>query len=94
MAKAYFETIRMKCTGSWIASVSGGSGNYELTLANGQVISGYDETAGNFDTGAPQASDLCTFGLLGTARDVENADVEVIDAADALKWFGVANPAG
>jgi hypothetical protein len=44
--------------GDYIDSVSGSSGDYDLTLRSGEVVEGYDETAGLFSTAAPIPGDL------------------------------------
>ena len=87
-----YERIRLTAAYAWIASVSGSTGDYDLTLSNGVVLEGYDETAGNFDTGAPQANDMITFGLLTGSPLITVANAEVIDAADATLWFGLTDP--
>ena len=69
------------CVVDQIASVSGSTGDYDLTLDNGEVITGYDETAGSFDTAAPVADDYACFGILGGTRNMTAADCEVIKEA-------------
>lgn len=85
---------RVRLTGAynWIASVSGSTGNYSITLDNGVVITGYDETAGVYDTTAPAANDMITFGLVTGSPLLTAANAEVIAAADATKWFGLTDP--
>jgi hypothetical protein len=76
-------------SGDFIASVSGSTTDYDLTLDDGTVIEEYDETAGTFDTTAPQAGDLVLFGVLDGNRLIASAvrSVEVIKAAVAANFF-------
>jgi hypothetical protein len=84
--------INIKCAYDWIVSVSGSSGDYDIVLGSGVTIEEYDETAGSFDTTAPAANDMITFGLLTGSPLIDVANCEVIAAADATKWFGLTDP--
>ena len=79
----FYRTIRMSSCGDFIASVSGSTGAYTITTDDGFVLAGYDETAGAFDTTAPVAGDLLTFGMITGQRHVTVANAEVIKAAVA-----------
>lgn len=82
-----YRTINMVGAGDFIASVTGASGDYDLTLDDGTVIEEYDETAGTFSTSAPAAGDLAVFGIINGDRRVLVANVEVIPAADAANFL-------
>lgn len=82
-----YRSIRYAAAGDYIGSVSGSSGDYDLTLDDGTVIEAYDETAGTFDTTAPVAGDLAVFGILTGDRRVVVANVEVIKAAVAALFI-------
>jgi len=71
----------LSCVCDQIASVTGSTGDYDITLDNGEVLTGYDETAGSFDTAAPVADDYVCFGLDGGARDFTAANAEVVKEA-------------
>lgn len=71
----------LACVVDQIASVTGSTGDYDITLDNGEVITGYDETAGSFDTAAPVADDYVCFGLLTASRAFTAANAEVIKEA-------------
>jgi hypothetical protein len=87
-----FKTIHMAGPGDFIASVSGSSGDYDITLDNGETIEGYDETAGAFSTAEPVADDLVVFGFQGGSRAFTAANAEVIPAAQAADWLQVTAP--
>lgn len=64
-----------------IASVTGSTGDYDIVLDNGETLTGYDETAGSFDTAAPVADDYVCFGLLDSDPAFSAANAEVIKEA-------------
>ena len=82
-----YRTINMVGSGDFIASVSGSSGDYDITLDNGFVLEAYDEAAGEFDTSAPVAGDLLTFGMLTGGRAPSVANAQVIKAAVAADFI-------
>lgn len=82
-----YKTIHMAAPGDQIASVSGVSGDYDITLDNGEVITGYDQTGGAFDTTAPVADDFILFGVLGGSRAMTAANAEVIKEAVFKDFF-------
>ena len=71
----------LSCVVDQIASVSGSSGDYDLTLDSGLVLEEYDETDGSFDTAAPVADDYVCFGMDGGGREYTAANAEVIKEA-------------
>ena len=71
----------LACVVEQIASVTGVSGDYDIVLDNGEVLEGYDETAGSYDTAAPVADDYCTFGLDGGSRSFTAANAQVMKEA-------------
>ena len=82
-----YRSINLIGAGDFIASVTGSTGDYDITTDYGFVLTGYDETAGNFSTAAPAAGDLLTFGILTGNRKAIVANAEVIIAADAANYF-------
>jgi hypothetical protein len=82
-----YRSIRMSGAGDFIASVSGSTGDYDLTLDDGTVFAGYDETTGTFSTAAPQAGDLLVFGIYTGQRLMTAANAEVIPAASAAAFI-------
>jgi hypothetical protein len=87
-----YRTINMVGAGDFIASVSGSSGDYDLTLDNGFVFEGYDNTADTSlgDGTAPAAGDLCIFGALDGNRSVAGQP-NVVQAATAAIFFAPAD---
>jgi hypothetical protein len=83
----FYRTIKLSGVGDFIASVSGSSGDYDITLDNGFVLEEYDETAGVFDQEAPVAGDLLVFGALTGSRTPTVANAQVIKAAVAADFF-------
>lgn len=77
----FAKTKHLTCVVDQIASVSGSTGDYDITLDNGEVLTGYDETAGNFDTAAPVADDYICFGILNGDMTFSAANAEVIKEA-------------
>jgi hypothetical protein len=73
--------------GYTIASVSGSTGAYDLTFDNGETLTGYDETVGNFSTATPTADDICFFGLITSDPRFTVANAEVIPADLAAVLF-------
>lgn len=84
-----YRTIKMVGAGDFIASVTGSTGDYDITLDDGTVYEGYDETAGTFSTDAPAAGDLLVFGIIDGNRLITSgsASPEVIPAADAANFI-------
>jgi len=83
-----YRCVNFVGAGDFIASVSGSSGDYDLTLDNGYVFEGYDETADTSlgDGTAPAAGDLCIWGALDGKRQVSNQP-NVVQAATAAIFF-------
>lgn len=73
-----YATIHMAAPGALITAVSGATGAYDLTLENGEIIVGYDETAGDFSVGVPVIGDLCLFGALGGSQAFTAANANVV----------------
>lgn len=88
-----YARCKMNFAYAWIVSVAGSTGAYSLTLSNGVVLAGYDETAGNYDTTTPAANDMVAFGILTGSPLITVANAECISAADATLWFGLTDPA-
>ncbi len=82
-----YKTINITGCGDYIASVSGSTGDYDITLDDGFVLEGYDETAGIFDTAAPVAGDLLLFGPITNSPLVTVANAQVVKAAVAADFF-------
>lgn len=82
-----YRTINITGAGDFIASVSGSTGDYDITLDDGFILTGYDETAGSYSTAAPAAGDLLLFGPLTGQRAATVANAEVIPAAQAADFF-------
>ena len=82
-----YRAIKMVGAGDFIASVTGSTGDYDITLDDGTVLEEYDETAGVFDSAAPVAGDLLTFGLLTGSRLITVANAQVIKAAVAADFI-------
>lgn len=82
-----FDSKRFAGVGDYIVSVSGSTGDYDLTLRSGLVVVEYDETAGSFSTAAPTPGDVLLMGTGGTAagRLPAGSDLEVIPATLALE---------
>lgn len=83
----FFDSKRFAGVGDYIVSVSGSTGDYDLTLRNGLTIEEYDETAGVFSTAAPTPGDVLLLGSqTGTAagRAIDTADLQVVPSAMAL----------
>ena len=82
-------------SGDFIASVSGSSGDYDLTLDDGTVIEEYDETASLYPEAAgditPAAGDLALIGVNTGNRIVSGANCQVISAEVAAWLFNPAD---
>jgi hypothetical protein len=85
-----FRTVRMCAPGEFISSVSGSTGDYDLTLDDGTIIEGYDEGEGNFTSAAPAIGDLVMVGALTghqlLSAAVGTLDIDVIPAAQAANF--------
>ena len=82
----FFKSEHKAGVGEFIASVTGSTGDYDLTLRDGTVYEEYDETANGYGTAAPVAGDLCIFGIGGgdsAGRRPTHGDIQVIPAAEA-----------
>lgn len=82
-----YRSINLVGAGDFIASVTGSTGDYDIVTDYGFTLVGYDETAGTFDTAAPVAGDLLTFGMITGGRKAVVANAEVIKAAVAAVIF-------
>lgn len=82
-----YRSINMAGAGDFIASVTGATGDYDITLDNGFTLTAYDETAGTISTATPAAGDLLVFGLLTDSEIFSVANAEVIPAAQAANFF-------
>ena len=83
----FFDSKHFAGIGDYITEVSGGTGDYDLTLRSGHTIKEYDETLGVFSTAAPTPGDVLLFGSqTGTAagRALDSEDLQVIPSALAL----------
>lgn len=83
----FFDSKRFAGIGDYIVSVTGSTGDYDLTLRSGHTIEEYDETAGVFSTAAPSPGDVLLFGSqTGTTagRKIDGTDLQVIPSALAL----------
>ena len=83
----FFDSKRFAGVGDYIVSVTGSTGDYDLTLRNGLVIEEYDETAGVFSTAAPSPGDVLLLGSqTGTAagRAIDTSDLQVIPSTLAI----------
>jgi hypothetical protein len=87
-----YRTINMVGAGDFIASVSGVTTDYDITLDDGTVLEGYDETAGTFSTAAPVAGDLLVFGIINGQRLISVANAEVVPADMASAFVVPADP--
>lgn len=77
----FFDSKRFAAVGDYIVSVSGSTGDYDLTLRNGLTIVEYDETAGVFSTAAPSPGDVLLLGSqVGSAasRAIDTTDLQVV----------------
>jgi hypothetical protein len=83
----FFNTTHLAGVGEFITAVSGSTGDYDLTLADGTVVEGYDETAGTFSTAAPVVGDLFLYGTDGAGRLLASADQDVIPAVSAAAFM-------
>lgn len=78
--------------GDFIASVSGSSGDYDITLDDGTVLEEYDETSTDLiSNDTPAAGDLCVFGLRTLTEVVSVANCDVIPAEVAEFLFRPAD---
>jgi hypothetical protein len=84
-----FVSRHLAGVGNYIASVSGSTGDYDLTLVDGTVYEGYDETANSFGTAAPGRGDLCLFGTDGATRRIGSADVDVLPLEIANQFLRI-----
>lgn len=87
-----YKSKHISGVGDFIASVSGTTTDYDITLDDGTVIEGYDETAGAWEaTAAPAAGDFLIIGSDGGSRALAVANCEVIPAAIAALVFNPAD---
>lgn len=82
-----YRSLPIAGVGDFIASVSGSSGDYDITLDDGTVLTAYDETAGKFSTAAPAAADLLLFGTLLESEAISVANAQVLDAEWVAYFF-------
>lgn len=83
----FFDSKHFAGVGDYIVSVTGSTGDYDLTLRNGLTIVEYDETAGVFSTAAPTPGDVLLIGSqTGTAagRASGSTDLQVIPSIMAI----------
>ena len=76
-----FDSLRFAGVGDYIVSVSGSTGDYDLTLRNGETIEEYDETAGVYSTAAPTPGDVLLKGTQTGSRTIASTDWQVIPSA-------------
>jgi hypothetical protein len=83
-----YRTLNLDAPGDFIASVAGLTTDYDLTLDNGIVIEGYDETASVLNPdAAPEAGDLCLIGVITNNLAPTGANAEVVSAAAAAIYW-------
>lgn len=82
-----YRSINLVGAGDFIASVTGTTTDYDIVTDDGFTLTGYDETAGIFDTAAPVAGDLLTFGIMNGQRKAIVANAQVIKAAVAADFM-------
>lgn len=79
----FFDSKRFAGVGDYILSVTGSTGDYDLTLRSGYVIEEYDETAGVFSTSAPTPGDVVIKGTQTGLRTIASTDWQVIPSTMA-----------
>jgi hypothetical protein len=83
----FFDSKHFAGVGDYIVSVTGSTGDYDLTLRSGLTIEEYDETAGVFSTAAPSPGDVLLLGSqtgTGASRAADTTDLQVVPATLAL----------
>jgi hypothetical protein len=87
-----YRGLPLSGVGDFIASVSGSSGDYDITMDNGIVLEAYDETDTSLiSNDAPAAGDLLVFGLRLDSRAATVANADVIPAEIAAYFFRPAD---